>query len=128
MLLKPNMVLSGTECAVQASVQEVAEATVRCLSHTVPAAMPGVVFLSGGQSDVVATRHLNAMNAMQTICPWQLSFSYGRALQGPTLQAWKGDAAKVPAAQQAFYHRAKCNGSARYGRYTAAMEPAAATA
>ena len=128
MLLKPNMVLSGTECAVQASVQEVAEATVRCLSHTVPAAMPGVVFLSGGQSDVVATRHLNAMNAMQTICPWQLSFSYGRALQGPTLQAWKGDATKVPAAQQAFYHRAKCNGSARYGRYTAAMEQAATTA
>jgi fructose-bisphosphate aldolase class I len=121
-LLKPNMVLSGTQCPVQASVQEVAKATVRCLQTTVPAAVPGIVFLSGGQSDEVATAHLNAMNVFDTPRPWQLSFSYGRALQAPALQAWKGDPAKVPAGQQAFYHRAKCNGAARYGRYSKAME------
>jgi fructose-bisphosphate aldolase, class I len=122
MLLKPNMVLSGKDCPEQAGVQEVAETTVRCLRHTVPAAMPGVVFLSGGQSSEAATAHLNAMNAMDDTRPWQLSFSFARALQAPPLQIWKGDAANVPAAQQAFYHRAKCNSAARYSRYQPAME------
>jgi len=121
-LLKPNMVLSGSECAVQAGVQEVAEATARCLRHTVPSAVPGIVFLSGGQSDEIATAHLNAMNRLQTQRPWQLSFSYGRALQAPALKAWKGQAANVAAGQKVFYHRAKCNGAARYGNYSEAME------
>ena len=125
MLLKPNMVLSGKECPQQASVQEVAEATVRCMKHVVPAAVPGLVFLSGGQSDQQATEHLNAMNQLPDL-PWQLSFSYGRALQAPVLKAWKGDAAKVADAQQAFYHRAMCNSKARFGKYTEEMEGAKA--
>src|SRR5216684_4989759 len=91
MLLKPNMVLSGKDCPQQASVQEVAEATVRCMKRVVPAAVPGLVFLSGGQTDQQATEHLNAMNRMGDL-PWQLSFSYGRALQAPVLKAWKGEA------------------------------------
>ena len=123
-LLKPNMVLSGTSCPRQAGVQEVAEATVRCLRRTVPAAVPGIVFLSGGQSDERATAHLNAMNAMGPH-PWQLSFSYGRALQAPALKAWKGEPSRIAAGQRAFYHRAKCNSAARYGRYTPDMERAA---
>ena len=125
MLLKPNMVLSGKDCPQQASVQEVAEATVRCLKHVVPAAVPGIVFLSGGQTDQQATEHLNAMNRIANL-PWQLSFSYGRALQAPVLKAWKGDSAKVAAAQQAFHHRAWCNSNARYGKYTEEMETAKA--
>ena len=125
MLLKPNMVLSGKECAQRASVQEVAEATVRCMKRVVPAAVPGLVFLSGGQSDQQATEHLNAMNRMENL-PWQLSFSYGRALQAPVLNAWKGDAANVAAAQQAFHHRAWCNSKARFGKYTEEMETAKA--
>jgi fructose-bisphosphate aldolase, class I len=125
MLLKPNMVLSGRDCPQQASVQEVAEATVRCLKHVVPAAVPGIVFLSGGQTDQQATEHLNAMNRIANL-PWQLSFSYGRALQAPVLKAWKGDSAKVVAAQQAFHHRAWCNSNARYGKYTEDMEAKAA--
>jgi fructose-bisphosphate aldolase class I len=124
-LLKPNMVLSGTECETQAGVQEVAEATVRCLSRTVPAALPGVVFLSGGQSDELATQHLNAMNAMGPH-PWELSFSYGRALQAPALKAWAGKAENRDAAQAALLHRARCNGAARSGSYSDAMEEAAA--
>ena len=124
-LLKPNMVLSGKDCPQQASVQEVAEATVRCLKHVVPAAVPGIVFLSGGQTDQQATEHLNAMNRIANL-PWQLSFSYGRALQAPVLKAWKGDSAKVAAAQQAFHHRAWCNSNARYGKYTEDMEAKAA--
>jgi len=122
-LLKPNMVIAGKACTKQASVQEVAEATVRCLRATVPAAVPGIVFLSGGQAPVSATEHLNAMNAMGKH-PWELSFSYGRALQDPPLTTWKGQAANAPQAQRAFYHRAKCNGAARYGTYTSAMESA----
>jgi fructose-bisphosphate aldolase, class I len=125
MLLKPNMVLSGKECPQQASVEEVAEATVSCMKRVVPAAVPGLVFLSGGQSDQQATEHLNAMNRMENL-PWQLSFSYGRALQAPVLKAWKGDAANVAAAQQAFHHRAWCNSKARYGKYTEEMETAKA--
>src|SRR5436305_12106028 len=125
MLLKPNMVLSGKECSQQASVEEVAEATVRCMKHVVPAAVPGLVFLSGGQTDQQATEHLNAMNRMPDL-PWQLSFSYGRALQAPVLKAWKGDAANVSAAQQAFHHRALCNSKARFGQYTEKIETAKA--
>ena len=125
MLLKPNMVLSGKECPQQASVQEVAEATVRCMKHVVPAAVPGLVFLSGGQSDQRATEHLNAMNQFADL-PWQLSFSYGRALQAPVLKAWKGDQANVAKAQQAFHHRAWCNSKARFGKYSEGMETAKA--
>ena len=124
-LLKPNMVLSGKDCAVQASVEEVAEATVKALSETVPAAVPGIVFLSGGQSDEAATAHLNAMNALGAH-PWELSFSYGRALQAPALKAWRGDAANVGAGQAAFYHRAKLNSLARSGSYAPEMELIAA--
>jgi fructose-bisphosphate aldolase, class I len=120
-LLKPNMVLSGTDCPTQAGVRQVAEATVRCLRDTVPASVPGVVFLSGGQTDEAATAHLNAMNQLGEQ-PWQLSFSYGRALQAPALKAWKGEPANGPSAQRAFYHRARLNGAARYGRYSEEME------
>ncbi len=125
MLLKPNMVLSGKDCPQQASVEKVAEATLRCLKRVVPAAVPGVVFLSGGQTDLQATEHLNAMNRLNQV-PWQLSFSYGRALQAPVLKAWKGDPAKVTDAQQAFHHRALCNSKARFGKYTEEMESAKA--
>jgi len=127
MLLKPNMVLSGKDCSQQASVQEVAEATVRCMKRVVPAAVPGLVFLSGGQSDVEATEHLNVMNRLDQ-APWQLSFSYGRALQAPVLKAWKGDPANVADAQRAFHHRALCNSKARFGKYTEDMETAKAAA
>jgi fructose-bisphosphate aldolase class I len=123
-LLKPNMVLSGYGCSTQASVQDVAEATVRCFRNTVPAAVPGIVFLSGGQSDEDATAHLNAMNQLGPH-PWELSFSYGRALQAPALKAWKGAAANVEAGAGAFIHRAKCNSAARSGSYTPEMEKAA---
>ena len=123
MLLKPNMVLSGSTCPEQASVREVAEATVRCLRDQVPASVPGIVFLSGGQSDELATAHLDAMNRLPAQ-PWQLSFSYGRALQAPALKAWKGEPANASQAQQAFHHRAKLNGAARFGSYTQEMETA----
>jgi fructose-bisphosphate aldolase, class I len=123
-LLKPNMVISGSECSTQADVREVAEATLTCFRRTVPAAVPGIVFLSGGQSDELATAHLNEMNKLGG-GPWELSFSYGRALQAPALKAWGGKAANVPAGQRAYYHRAKCNGAARNGKYDDAMEKAA---
>jgi fructose-bisphosphate aldolase, class I len=119
MLLKPNMVIAGEDCPQQASVRQVAEATVRCLRRTVPAAVPGIVFLSGGQTDVLATQHLNAMNEIGGV-PWQLSFSYGRALQAPALHAWKGQ--DVRAGQQALLHRARCNSAARSGRYSDQLE------
>ncbi len=121
MLLKPNMVLSGYDSPTRAGVQEVAEATVRCFRRHVPAAVPGVVFLSGGQSDEDATAHLNAMNAMGPH-PWELSFSYGRALQAPALKAWAGEPANVPAAQAAYLHRARMNGLARSGSYSPDLE------
>jgi len=124
MLLKPNMALSGKECPQQASVPEVAEATVRCLNRSVPAAVPGIVFLSGGQSPELATERLNGMNAIGDH-PWELSFSYGRALQQPALKAWEGKAANVSKAQAAFYHRAKCNSMARYGKWNAIVESGA---
>jgi len=121
MLLKPNMVLSGYECAEQASDQQIAELTLKCFRRHVPAAVPGIVFLSGGQSDEDATRRLNAINAMGPH-PWEISFSYGRALQAPSLKAWNGEAANVPAGQEAYLHRAKMNGLARSGSYSPDME------
>jgi fructose-bisphosphate aldolase class I len=121
MLLKPNMVLSGKECAQQASVAEAAETTLRCMRRKVPAAVPGLIFLSGGQSDVQATEHLNAMN-QASVAPWELSFSFGRALQAPALKAWAGKSENVAAAQQKLLHRAKCNGAARFGKYSSVME------
>jgi fructose-bisphosphate aldolase class I len=127
MLLKPNMVLSGKDCPQQASVQEVAEATLLCMKRVVPAAVPGLVFLSGGQTDLQATEHLNAMNHLDHV-PWELSFSFGRALQAPVLKAWKGDPANVADAQEAFHHRAFCNSKARFGKYTEEMETTKAVA
>jgi fructose-bisphosphate aldolase class I len=115
-LLKPNMVVSGQKCPLQAEVGEVAQRTVACLLDTVPASVPGIVFLSGGQSDEDATAHLRAMNALGRSVPWELSFSYGRALQKPALEAWAGRADRSNAAQQAFLHRARCNSAARWGR------------
>ncbi len=123
-LLKTNMVLSGTDDVQQASVEEVATQTLRCLKGTVPPEIPGIVFLSGGQSDELATAHLNAMNQRGDL-PWELSFSYGRALQAPALNAWKGSQANVEAGQKALLHRAKLNGAARSGRYSEDMESAA---
>jgi len=127
MLLKTNMVLSGKGCPEQAGVQEVAEATLRCLRAVVPGAVPGIVFLSGGQSDQAATAHLDAMNRMGAQ-PWELSFSYGRALQAAALKAWGGDPANFDAGQRALYHRAKCNGAARSGTYSEEMEAEATAA
>lgn len=124
MLLKPNMVISGMKCSKQASVQEVAEATLRCLRRYVPAAVPGIVFLSGGQSAEDATDHLNAMNAMGPQ-PWQVSFSYGRALQAPVLAAWQGQESNAEAAQKALLTRCHLNGLARDGKYERSMENAA---
>jgi fructose-bisphosphate aldolase class I len=121
MLLKPNMVLSGYDCPVQASDEEIARETIRCFRRHVPAAVPGIVFLSGGQSDEDATARLNAMNAIGPH-PWQLSFSYGRALQAPALKAWAGKEENVEAAQRAYYHRAKMNSAARTGMYAPEME------
>ena len=123
-LLKPNMVLSGYDALRQASVDEVAERTIDCFRWAVPAAVPGIVFLSGGQSDEDATAHLNAMN-QRGPHPWELSFSYGRALQAAAQKAWSGDAANRTAAQQAFLHRAKLNSLARTGQYSPDLEAAA---
>lgn len=127
MLLKPNMVIAGKKCARQASVEEVASATLRCLKRYVPAAVPGIVFLSGGQSAEDATAHLNAMNAMHAAAapPWQISFSYGRALQAPVLAAWQGQEANAAAAQKALLTRCTLNGLARQGTYARSMEKAA---
>jgi fructose-bisphosphate aldolase, class I len=120
-LLKPNMVLSGYEASERAGVEEVAKATLHTLTKHVPAAVPGIVFLSGGQSDEDATAHLNAMNAHGPH-PWQLSFSYGRALQAPALKAWAGKEENIEAGQRAYYHRAKMNAAARTGAYASEME------
>jgi fructose-bisphosphate aldolase, class I len=122
MLLKPNMVLAGYEAAVQAPPEEVADATLRCFRRSVPAAVPGIMFLSGGQSEVGATANLQAMNAAGPQ-PWKISFSYGRALQSSALQAWAGERANVAAAQGAFYRRAELNATALAGRYTPEVEP-----
>ena len=125
MLLKPNMVLPGVNSPRQVGVGEVAEATVRCLRRTVAAAVPGIVFLSGGQDARAATAHLNAMSAMPTRHPWPLSFSFARALQAPALEAWRGEPSNIAAAQRAFLHRARCNSAARNGQYAAERENAA---
>jgi len=121
MVLKPNMVLSGYDCSEQASVQDVAEMTVDCFLNTVPAAVPGIAFLSGGQSDELATAHLNAMNQIDG-SPWHLTFSYGRALQAPALKVWSGKAENIPAAKEALMKRVNLNGLATKGEYSADME------
>jgi fructose-bisphosphate aldolase class I len=121
MLLKPNMVLAGKGCPQQASVQEVAEATIRVLKRTVPSSVPGIVFLSGGQTPAQATENLSAMNAIGGF-PWQLSFSYGRALQEETLKTWLGKAEQLAEAQKMFYRRAKLNSLARFGEYSPELE------
>lgn len=121
-LLKPNMVIPGKKCATQASVEAVADATVRVFKDTVPAAVPGIVFLSGGQSEVEATAHLGAMNARHPNLPWTLSFSYGRALQQSALKAWAGKEANLAAAQKAYLHRCRMNSAACAGTYATAME------
>jgi fructose-bisphosphate aldolase class I len=120
-LLKPNMVLSGYQASDRAGQQPVADWTLRCFYEHVPAAVPGIVFLSGGQSDEDATAHLNAMNAKGPH-PWELSFSYGRALQAPALKAWGGKPENLEAAQRAYHHRAKLNSLARSGTYSPRME------
>ena len=122
MLLKPSMVIAGKDCSRQASVQEVATATLRCLRRHVPAAVPGIVFLSGGQKDRLATAHLNAINRLPGPKPWKISFSYGRALQDAAMEAWHGRDENLKAGQQALYHRARCNGAAARGEYTDEME------
>lgn len=124
MVLKPNMVIAGKKCPTQAEPEQVAEMTLACLSNFVPAAVPGIAFLSGGQSDELATLHLNLMNEMGPH-PWELTFSYGRALQAAALKAWGGKPENVEAAQKAFLHRAKCNGAAHDGSYSESMENAA---
>ena len=123
-VLKPNMVISGKKCATQASVEEVAEKTVRVLKDCVPSSVPGIAFLSGGQSDEEATAHLNAMNAAYDL-PWSLTFSYGRALQASPLKTWGGDQGKVADGQAAFAHRAKMNGLAAKGEWKAELEKVA---
>jgi fructose-bisphosphate aldolase class I len=123
MILKPNMVLPGLNCPKQEPVDEVADATVRCLLRAVPAAVPGIAFLSGGQSAELASARLNAMNVRyRSRLPWALAFSFARAIQQPALEIWRGEEAHVLAAQQALYHRARCNRAARRGEYSAAME------
>jgi fructose-bisphosphate aldolase class I len=124
-ILKPNMVLPGLTCPRQAPVDEVADATVSCLLRAVPAAVPGIAFLSGGQSAELASARLNTMNVrFKSRLPWALAFSFARAIQQPALETWQGKEANVPAAQQALYHRARCNRAARRGEYSAAMESA----
>jgi fructose-bisphosphate aldolase class I len=123
MILKPNMVLPGLTCPKQESVVEVADATVKCLLRTVPAAVPGVAFLSGGQPSELASARLNVMNLrFKSRMPWELTFSYSRAIQQPALEIWQGKKANVKTAQQTLLHRAKCNRAACRGEYTAAME------
>jgi fructose-bisphosphate aldolase class I len=125
MLLKPNMVVPGLACGTQATVDEVADATVKCLLRAVPAAVPGIAFLSGGQPSELASARLNAMNVrFKTHLPWELAFSFARAIQQPAMEIWRGEATNVPAAQQALFHRADCNRAARRGEYTATVESA----
>ena len=125
LLLKPNMVLPGKDCAHQVDAQEVATATLHCLRRTVPAAVPGIVFLSGGQEERQATARLNGMNVLESSPPWALSFSYARALQATAMRTWGGRPQNVPAAQKALAHRARCNSAAREGRYTSELEQGA---
>jgi fructose-bisphosphate aldolase class I len=120
-VLKPNMLLAGYDCPEQAGVDEVAERTLACFRRVVPAAVPGIAFLSGGQSDERAAAHLSAMNAIGGV-PWELTFSYGRALVAAPLRVWAGDTARRAEAQAAFLHRARCNAAARSGEYVESME------
>jgi fructose-bisphosphate aldolase, class I len=122
MILKPNMVLPGLTCPKQETVDQVADATVGCLLRSVPAAVPGIAFLSGGQSAELASARLNAMNVRFKSPPWALAFSFARAIQQPALETWHGEDAQVPVAQQALLHRARCNRAACRGEYNAAME------
>jgi fructose-bisphosphate aldolase class I len=123
MILKPNMVLPGLACPTQETIEEVADITVRCLLRAVPTAVPGIAFLSGGQSAELASARLNAMNVrFKSQLPWALAFSFARAIQQPALEIWRGEAAHVAEAQKALYHRARCNQAARRGEYNAAME------
>ena len=123
MILKPNMVVPGLACSKQPTADEVADATVKCLLQAVPAAVPGIAFLSGGQPSEAASARLNAMNVrFKSRLPWAVAFSFARAIQQPALEIWRGEAANVPAAQQALFHRANCNRAARRGEYSAAME------
>ena len=122
MLLKPNMVIAGGKCARPASIDEVATATLRCLRRHVPAAVPGIVFLSGGQSADLATAHLNSINRQRASKPWRITFSYGRALQDPGLEAWAGRHENLKVAAHAIYHRASLNGAASLGKFTDEME------
>lgn len=124
MVLKPNMVIAGQKCVTQASPAEVAEKTVKCLKATVPSAVPGIAFLSGGQSDEAATEHLSLMNEIGGL-PWSMTFSYGRALQAAALSAWGGKPENVAAGQRAFTHRAKMNSLAALGKWSGALEKAA---
>ena len=122
-ILKPNMVLPGLSCPHQESVEEAADATVNCFLRAVPAAVPAIAFLSGGQSPELASARLNAMNLrFKSRLPWAVAFSFSRAIQQPALEIWKGQDNNVSAAQQALYHRARCNQAARRGEYGAAME------
>jgi fructose-bisphosphate aldolase class I len=126
MILKPNMVLPGSTCPRQETVDEVADATVQCLLRAVPAAVPGIAFLSGGQSGKLASARLNAMNVrFKSRLPWAVAFSFGRAIQEPALEIWHGQQANVEAAQQALYHRARCDKAARSGEYNASMDSSA---
>jgi fructose-bisphosphate aldolase class I len=123
MILKPNMVLPGSTCPKQKSLDEVADATINCLLRAVPAAVPAIAFLSGGQSPELASARLNEMNVrFRSRLPWALAFSFARAIQQPALELWKGQEANVLAAQQALYYRARCNQAARRGEYNAGME------
>jgi fructose-bisphosphate aldolase class I len=122
MLLKPNMIIAAKQCQQQASVEEVARATLRCLQRHVPPAVPGIVFLSGGQDHLTSTMHLNAINQLDGPKPWKLSFSFGRALQDEALRNWQGKPENLHTGQLAFIHRAKCVRAAALGRYTKAME------
>jgi fructose-bisphosphate aldolase class I len=123
MILKPNMVLPGLACTKQESVEDVADATVNCLLRTVPAAVPGVAFLSGGQPATLASARLNAMNfRFKSMLPWALTFSFARAIQQPALEIWRGMELNVFEAQRALYHRANCNRAARRGEFQAEME------
>jgi fructose-bisphosphate aldolase class I len=121
LVLKSGMVLSGADCKEQADDATVAESTLRCFRRTVPAAVPGIVFLSGGQDDVPATQRLNEI-ARRNIGPWTITFSYGRALQNPSIQAWHGRFENVAAGQKALHHRALCNGKAALGEYSEVLE------
>src|SRR4030095_12431769 len=125
-LLKPNMVIAGEKCPRAASVEEVAIATLRCLRRHVPVAVPGVVFLSGGPDELAAPAHLNAINRLPGPKPWKITFSYGRALQDPALEAWHGRDETLAAGQRELYRRASSNGAASLGQYTGETEMAAA--